>query len=86
MQASRQNVVTGGLSYIGKYISQRLVSQGEKVLVLTGHPKRPNPFGNAVEVVPFQFENEDALSRNLQGATTFFNTYCVVPHRIFGQA
>src|SRR5574341_2511294 len=77
MHASRKSVVTGGLSYIGKFITQRLVKQGEQVLVLTGHPDRPNPFGHAVEVASFQFENEDALTSTLKGATTLFNTYWV---------
>ena len=46
------NVVTGGLSYIGKYITRRLVSGGKKVVILTGHRNRPNPFGNQVTIVP----------------------------------
>ena len=36
------DVVTGGLSYIGKYITRRLVSDGKQVRILTGHLSRPN--------------------------------------------
>lgn len=71
------NVVTGGLSYIGKYITKRLVSEGKQVLVLTGHPNRPNPFGNQITISPWNFDNEKALISSLQGATTLYNTYWV---------
>src|SRR5438093_9782132 len=71
------NVVTGGLSYIGKYITKRLVSEGKKVLILTGHPTRPNPFGNQITIAPWNFHNETALLSSLQGATTLYNTYWV---------
>jgi uncharacterized protein YbjT (DUF2867 family) len=71
------NVVTGGLSYIGKYITRRLVADGKKVLILTGHPNRPNPFGNQVTIAPWNFDNEKALFAHFQGATTLYNTYWV---------
>ncbi len=71
------NVVTGGLSYIGKHITKRLISNGKKVLILTGHPNRPNPFGNQVEISPFHFENQVMLTKCLRGATTLYNTYWV---------
>jgi uncharacterized protein YbjT (DUF2867 family) len=71
------NVVTGGLSYIGKYITKRLVSEGKKAVILTGHPNRPNPFGNQVTIAPWNFDNEKALIARFQGATTLYNTYWV---------
>lgn len=77
MQIPELNVVTGGLSYIGKHITRRLISNGMKVLILTGHPDRPNPFGNQVEISPFHFESQSMLTECLRGATTLFNTYWV---------
>jgi len=71
------DVVTGGLSYIGKYITRRLVSLGKKVLILTGHPGRDNPFGDQVTVTPFDFDDVSKLIIRLQGATTLYNTYWV---------
>jgi uncharacterized protein YbjT (DUF2867 family) len=71
------DIVTGGLSYIGKHITKRLVSHGKAVRILTGHPNRPNPFGNQVTVLPFNFDNEPDLIKNLQGAETLYNTYWV---------
>lgn len=70
-------VVTGGLSYIGKHITKRLVERGSRVIVMTGHPDRPNPFGNKIQIVPYQFDSEERLTQSLQGATTLYNTYWV---------
>ncbi len=69
--------MTGGLSYIGKYITKRLVLERKKVVILTGHPNRANPFGNQVTIAPWNFDNEKALISSLQGATTLYNTYWV---------
>ena len=77
MSNSELNVVTGGLSYIGKFITQRLVSQGKQVLVLTNHLQRDNPFGNQVMVAPYDFDKHDTLVGRLKGASTLYNTYWV---------
>ena len=50
---------------------------GMEVLTLTGHPNRPNPFGDRVSVAPFHFDNPIELAKKLQGATTLYNTYWV---------
>lgn len=77
METQELNVVTGAFGYTGKYITKRLLSIGKKVKTLTGHPNRPNPFGNQVSVAPFHFDNPAELTRALQGATTLYNTYWV---------
>ena len=77
MQTPELNVVTGAFSFTGKYITQRLLSSGERVKTLTGHPNRPNPFGDQVGVAPFNFDNSDELVESLRGATTLYNTYWV---------
>lgn len=77
METSELNVVTGAFSYTGKYITHRLLALGKRVITLTGHPNRPNPFGDQVNVVPFNFDNPPELVRSLQGATTLYNTYWV---------
>ncbi len=71
------SVVTGAFSYTGKYITQKLVTSGVLVKTLTGHPDRPNPFGDSVTVAPFDFENPGRLVESLRGATTLYNTYWV---------
>jgi len=77
VQTAELNVVTGAFSYTGKYITQRLLSMGERVRTLTGHPNRPNPFGEQVSVYPFSFDDPAELTKSLRGATTLYNTYWV---------
>ena len=71
------NVITGAFSYTGKYITRRLLAMGKEVRTLTGHPNNPNPFGEAVKVFPFDFDQPQQLVKHLQGATTLYNTYWI---------
>jgi uncharacterized protein YbjT (DUF2867 family) len=76
------NVVTGAFSHSGKYIAGRLLSMGERVKTLTGHPNRENPFGEQVSACPFHFDSPGQLVESLQGAATLYNTYWIrFPHR-----
>ena len=68
--------VTGAFSYSGKYIARRLLGGGEEVVTLTGHPKRPDPFGGKVKAYPLDFD-QDSMSRSLQGVDVLVNTYWV---------
>lgn len=82
METPELNVVTGAFSHTGKYITRRLLSIGERVKTLTGHPNRENPFGDQVSASPFNFDNPSQLTKSLQGATTLYNTYWIrFPHR-----
>lgn len=75
-------VVTGAFSYTGKYLTKLLVERGERVRTLTGHPGRPNPFGDKVEVAPLNFDDLESLARAMDGAKAFINTYWVrFPYR-----
>ncbi len=81
MSGSPLSVVTGAFGYTGRYITRRLLAAGHTVVSLTGHPDRPNPFGDQVVAVPFSFDDPSALERSLRGADTLFNTYWVrFPH------
>ena len=77
MKHSELDVVTGAFGYTGRYITRRLLAMGRRVKTLTGHPDRPNPFGDRVSVAPFHFDDPAALARSLEGATTLYNTYWV---------
>jgi uncharacterized protein YbjT (DUF2867 family) len=68
--------VTGSYSYSGKYITHRLLAQGNEVITLTGHPNRPDPFGGKVKAFPLDFD-ETSLARSLAGVDTLYNTYWV---------
>ncbi len=72
-----KSAVTGAFSYTGKYITRRLLDRGEEVITLTGHPNRPDPFGGRVKAFPLDFDDDGALTANLKGVTTLYNTYWV---------
>ena len=77
MEIAGLSVVTGAFGYTGKYITQRLLSMGKPVKTLTGHPNRPNPFGEQIGVAPLSFDDPVALVDNLQGAEVLYNTYWI---------
>ena len=77
MNSTGLSAVTGAFGFTGKYITQRLLSMGMPVRTLTGHPNRPNNFGNEVNVFPLNFDNRDQLVSSLQGAEVLYNTYWV---------
>ena len=77
MESPRLNVVTGSFGYTGKHITKRLLSMGERVTTLTGHPGRYDPFGGQIEVAPLDFDNPSELVESLRGATTLYNTYWI---------
>jgi NADH dehydrogenase len=71
------DAITGAFGYTGKYITRVLLAQGREVMTLTGHPNRPNEFGDKVKALPFNFDHPDWLARNLEGVDTLYNTYWV---------
>ena len=71
------HVVTGAFGYTGRYIAHRLLAKRHSVRTLTGHPKRPDPFGGQVSVSPLAFDAPGELVRSLQGATVLYNTYWI---------
>ncbi|MEW6060044.1 MAG: NAD(P)H-binding protein [Actinomycetota bacterium] len=71
------DVVTGAFSFTGGAIARRLLADGRRVRTLTGHPHRPSPIRDLVEVAPYSFDDPGAMRRALEGATTLHNTYWV---------
>jgi len=73
--------ITGAFSYTGKYAARLLLERGYRVRTLTGHSERGNPFGAAVKVFPFSFDDSARLEETLRGTSTLINTYWVrFPH------
>jgi NADH dehydrogenase len=68
--------VTGAFSFSGRHIAARLLDGGHRVVNLTNHPDRPDPFGGRTRVRPLAFD-EDALAADLAGVDTLFNTYWI---------
>ncbi len=71
------HAVTGAFGYSGKYITEKLLSQGKTVITLTNSYKRTNPFGDKVKAFPFNFDAPDKLVESLKGVTVLYNTYWV---------
>jgi uncharacterized protein YbjT (DUF2867 family) len=79
--------VTGAFGYSGRYITQRLLGAGHEVITLTNSLRRPNPFGELVRAVPYQFDAPDKLRDSLRGVHSLVNTYWVrFDHRLFTHA
>jgi NADH dehydrogenase len=70
------DVVTGAFSYSGRAIAARLLERGRGVRTLTGHPERAED-ATPIDVRPLDFADLPALVRDLEGATTLYNTYWV---------
>ena len=71
------HVVTGAFGYSGMYIARRLLDAGHRVATLTNSPARRNPFGDAIEAHPFNFQNPERMAESLRGAKVLYNTYWV---------
>lgn len=69
--------ITGAFSYTGKYATRLLLDRGYKVRTLTNHPGHANPFGDRVEVFPYDFDYPARLKETLRGVSTLINTYWV---------
>ncbi len=71
------SVVTGAFGYTGKYITQRLLDNGEKVRALTRNPASFSPFGDQVERHSLDFIDTEQLTKSLEGADTLYNTFWI---------
>ncbi len=77
MESQDLHVVTGAFGYTGRYIAQRLLAAGKRVMTLTDHPARSDPFGGQVDSAPFNFQRPDRLADSLRGADVLYNTYWI---------
>ncbi|MBM3128460.1 MAG: NAD-dependent epimerase/dehydratase family protein [Chloroflexi bacterium] len=77
MSSQQLHVITGAFGYSGKYITARLLNEGQRVRTITQSPNRQNPFGGKVEAHPFNFDAPEKLVESLRGATVLYNTYWV---------
>jgi NADH dehydrogenase len=75
--ADKTVVITGAFSYTGKYATRLLLSRGYRIRTLTYHPERASPFGEKVDVFPYNFGDPERLTQTLRGASTLINTYWV---------
>jgi NADH dehydrogenase len=77
MKNENIHAVTGAFGYSGKYIAHRLLAEGKSVITLTNSLHRRNPFGDRVQVRPFDFDAPEKLTESLRGVSVLYNTYWV---------
>ncbi|MHC4088175.1 MAG: SDR family oxidoreductase [Planctomycetota bacterium] len=77
MSGKQIHAVTGAFGYSGKYIAGQLLDRGHKVRILTNSIHRDNPFGDKIEIHPFNFDNPEKLTESLKGVSVLYNTYWV---------
>jgi NADH dehydrogenase len=53
------------------------LNRGHKIRTLTFHSERENPFGDRVQIFPYNFDDPEQLTETLRGAATLINTYWV---------
>lgn len=81
------DAITGAFGYSGRYIAQRILAAGHRVITLTNSMGRTNPFGGKVKAFPLAFKRPEELARSLSGVDVLFNTYWVrFNHRTFSHA
>jgi uncharacterized protein YbjT (DUF2867 family) len=81
------HAVTGAFGYSGKYIAQRLLDKGRRVITITNSGNRVNPFGDRLRAFPYSFENPERLVEILQGVSVLYITYWVrFNHKMFTHA
>ncbi len=72
------HIVTGAFSYTGRYISERLLADGERVRTLSRRgPPAGHPLAGRVDVAPLRMDDDAQLVESLRGASTLFNTYWI---------
>ena len=81
------HAVTGAFGYSGKYIARKLIDEGHRVITLTNSSSRKNPFGDKIQVYPFNFDKPSKLEETLRGVSVLYNTYWVrFNHKTFTHA
>ncbi|MBI1319258.1 MAG: NAD(P)H-binding protein [Candidatus Hydrogenedens sp.] len=87
MNASGYHCVTGAYGYSGRYIAEKLLARGHRVITLTNSPARPNAFAGDVAAYPLRFDDVNALAESLRDVEVLYNTYWVrFNHALFQHA
>jgi uncharacterized protein YbjT (DUF2867 family) len=74
-------VITGAFGFTGRAIATRLLAAGWTLRTITGLPAKLSPFDERVPIVPYRFDDMEALEESFAGAAVFFNTYWIrFPH------
>lgn len=71
------HAVTGATGFTGRYIAERLATDGDTVRDLTRAPRNPHPLGERVSSVALDFDDPAGLKASLDGVDTLYNTFWI---------
>jgi len=71
------DAVTGASSYTGRFIGQRLVAGGRRVIDLSRDARTEHPLGELAVSASLDFDQPDRLARTLEGVDTLYNTFWI---------
>ena len=74
---SELTAVTGAFGFIGKHITDLLISQGERVITLTNKRTHDSSSADKITAYPLDFNQPEALTTALSNVDTLYNTYWV---------
>jgi NADH dehydrogenase len=87
MTEHQKHAITGAFGYSGKYIAHKLLARGHQVITITNSVHRQNPFGDQLEVSPYNFDRPEQLIQTLTGVSVLYITYWVrFNHKAFTHA
>ena len=69
--------ITGGFSYTGRAIAERLLADGWAVRSLSRRDPTGDPLRPRADVARLQFADPDALADAMSGASVLYNTYWI---------
>lgn len=76
---SKNVLITGALSYSGRYIAQALSEEGYHVSSLEGERSMQNPNPHHYPVIPFNWAQPERMEEACAGAQLLVNTYWIRP-------
>lgn len=76
---SKKVLITGALSYSGRYIAQALHEEGYQVSSLEGERSMQKPNPNNYPVIPFNWAQPERMAEACEGAQMLVNTYWIRP-------
>lgn len=71
------NLITGAFSFSGRFIAEELLTLGDSVETMTGHPNINDPHYKQIKIKEFRFDDFDALVESFKGIDTFYNSYWI---------
>ncbi len=74
---TQTDLVTGAFSFTGSFVAERLLQRGHGLRTLTQHPRPEHSLAAQIDTRAYCFEDPEALTENLKGVHTLYNTYWV---------